>query len=100
MPKGYWIIHVDVKDTENYPKYLAQDALAFEKYKPKFLVRGGRCEGPEGDIRSRHVVVQFESYEQAVECYQSDEYQKAVTLRQAYSDSEVIIVEGIDERNW
>jgi len=95
MPKGYWIIHVDVTDADNYPKYLAQDALAFEKYDAKFHVRGGRCEGPEGPIRSRHVVIEFESFDRAMECYNSPEYQKAVTLRQAYSDSDVVIVEGV-----
>jgi uncharacterized protein (DUF1330 family) len=95
MPKGYWIIHVDVTDADNYPKYLAQDALAFEKYDAKFHVRGGRCEGPEGPIRSRHVVIEFESFERAMECYNSPEYQKAVTLRQAYSESDVVIVEGV-----
>ena len=95
MPKGYWIIHVDVTDADNYPKYLAQDALAFEKYDAKFHVRGGKCEGPEGPIRSRHVVIEFESHEQAMACYNSPEYQKAVTLRQAYSESDVVIVEGV-----
>ena len=95
MPKGYWIVHVDVTDADNYPKYLAQDALAFEKYEAKFHVRGGKCEGPEGPIRSRHVVIEFESYDRAMECYNSPEYQKAVTLRQAYSDSDVVIVEGV-----
>ncbi len=95
MPKGYWIIHVDVTDADNYPKYLAQDALAFEKYDAKFHVRGGRCEGPEGPIRSRHVVIEFESFDRAMECYNSPEYQKAVTLRQAYSESDVVIVEGV-----
>lgn len=95
MPKGYWIIHVDVTDADNYPKYLEQDALAFAKYEAKFHVRGGRCEGPEGPIRSRHVVIEFESFERAMECYNSPEYQKAVTLRQAYSESDVVIVEGV-----
>ena len=95
MPKGYWIIHVDVTDADNYPKYLAQDALAFEKYDAKFHVRGGRCEGPEGPIRARHVVIEFDSFDRAMECYNSPEYQKAVTLRQAYSESDVVIVEGV-----
>ncbi len=95
MPKGYWILHVDITDADNYPKYLAQDALAFEKYDAKFHVRGGKCEGPEGPIRSRHVVIEFESYESAMECYNSPEYQAAVKLRQASSDSEVVIVEGV-----
>lgn len=95
MPKGYWIVHVDVTDADNYPKYLAQDALAFEKYDATFHVRGGKCEGPEGTIRSRHVIIEFESYDRAMECYNSPEYQKAVKLRQAYSNSEIVIVEGV-----
>jgi len=95
MPKGYWIVHVDVTDADNYPKYLAQDALAFEKYDATFHVRGGQCEGPEGTIRSRHVIIEFDSYDRAMECYNSPEYQKAVKLRQAYSNSEIVIVEGV-----
>lgn len=95
MKKGYWILHVDVNDAENYPRYLAADALAFEKYDAKFHVRGGRSTGPEGPIRSRHVVIEFESYDKALECYNSPEYQAAVKLRQQYADSDVVIVEGV-----
>jgi len=96
MAKGYWIVHVDVTDAENYPQYLAQDKLAFDQFKPKMLVRGGQCVGPEGPIRARHVVLEFESYQQALDCYHSKDYQKAVPLRQAYSNSDVIIVEGTE----
>ena len=41
MPKGYWIVHVDVHDPEGYQKYVkANGALA--KYGARFLVRGGK----------------------------------------------------------
>ena len=96
MPKGYWIAHVAVTDAENYPKYVAAVAAAFEKYKPKYLVRGGRFEVPEGEMPSRNVVIEFESYAQAVECYHSPEYQAAAKLRQAYADSDFVIVEGYE----
>lgn len=95
-PKGYWIVHVDVTDAENYPQYLATDKVAFEKYGPKFLVRGGQCAGPEGPVRSRHIVLEFPSYQQALDVYHSPEYQKAVPLRQAFSNSEIVIVEGVE----
>ncbi len=94
MPKGYWIVHVDVTDPENYPQYVKLDTPVLEHFGGKFLVRGGQCEGPEGTIRSRHVVVEFDSYARALECYHSDGYQKAAKLRQAYSNSEIVIVEG------
>ncbi len=94
-PKGYWVVHVDVTNDERYPEYLAQDQLAFDKFKPTFLVRGGQCMGPEGPVRTRHVVVEFSSYQEAIDCYNSEEYQKAVELRQAFSNSEFLIVEGV-----
>lgn len=94
MPKGYWIVHVDVTNPENYPEYVKLDSPVIASFGGKFLVRGGQCEGPEGPIRSRHVVLEFESYARALECYNSPGYQEAAKLRQAYSDSEVVIVEG------
>ncbi|MGI9413986.1 MAG: DUF1330 domain-containing protein [Hyphomicrobiales bacterium] len=96
MPKGYWIVHVTVTDAENYPKYIAADALAFEKFDARFLVRGGQFDAVEGPARERHVVIEFESYQQALDCYNSPEYQAAAKLRQAYAESEVLVVEGQD----
>jgi len=96
MPKGYIIGHVTVTDPENYPKYIAADNPVFEAWDAKFLVRGGEFEGPEGPVRDRHVVIEFESYEKALACYHSPEYQAAAKLRQAYSDSEIMIVRGVD----
>jgi uncharacterized protein (DUF1330 family) len=95
VAKGYWIVHIDVTDQENYPKYLAADAVAFDKFNAVFLVRGGRYDAVEGQARTRHVVIEFSSYDQAVECYNSPEYQAAARLRQAYADSEVLILEGM-----
>lgn len=92
--RGYWIVHISVTDPTNYPKYLAADAAVFAKYDARFLVRGGRFEAMEGPARERHVVIEFESYETALACYRSSDYQAAARLRQAYAQSEVLIVEG------
>ncbi len=96
MPKGYWIAHVDVHNEENYPAYLEAAKPAYEKYGARFLVRGGACEGLEGAARGRHVVIEFESMEQALACYHSPEYQAAAKIRQANSDGEILIVEGVE----
>lgn len=93
--KGYWMAMVDVTDPDNYPRYVAANAAAFEKYGGKFLVRGGRNEQPETPAGSRHAVVEFESYEQALACYHSPEYQAALKLRQQYSTAHFVIVEGV-----
>ncbi len=94
MAKGYWVAHVTVTDPENYPRYVAANAAAFEKYGARFLVRGGRFEAPEGAAHERHVVIEFDSYEQALACYHSPEYAEAARLRQAYAESDLVIVEG------
>ncbi len=94
MPKGYWIAHNDVKDPEIYKQYLAKNAIAFEKYGGKFVVRGGKYETIQGNLRSRHVVVEFKDYETALACYHSPEYQEAAKIRLAASEGDLVIVEG------
>ncbi len=96
MAKGYWIGHVDVADPEAYKAYVQANAIPFAKYGAKFLVRGGKAEGPEGKLRARHVVIEFESYEKAVACYHSPEYQAAIKLRLPVSTGDIVIVEGYD----
>jgi len=97
MAKGYLIAHITVTDPENYPKYIKADTPVFEKWGAKFVVRGGDCTLVEGTTRERHVVIEFESYEKALACYNSPEYQAAAKLRQAYAQSEILVVEGIPE---
>ncbi len=94
MPKGYWIVHVNVNDAENYPEYVAATAPAMEKYGGTFLVRGGTSQVREGQSRDRHVVVEFESLARAIECYESQEYAPALALRNKYADTDLLIVEG------
>jgi uncharacterized protein (DUF1330 family) len=93
--KGYWIVFVDIHDPDNYPKYIAANAAAFEKYDGKFLIRGGRNEQPEEPAGQRHAVIEFQSYEQALACYHSPEYQEALKLRKQFSTARAVIVEGV-----
>src|SRR5262249_787793 len=79
--KGYWIAHVDVTDPEGYKNYQAPNAKPFGMYGGRFLVRGGRQEVTEGNARSRCVVLEFPSYEAALGCYRSPEYQAAKVVR-------------------
>jgi uncharacterized protein (DUF1330 family) len=41
------------------------------------------------------VVIEFDSYEQAVACYRSELYQEAKGHREGVARAEVIIVEGV-----
>lgn len=96
MPKGYWIARVDVADPERYKAYIAANAQPLKKYGAHFLVRSGRFENPEGLARSRNVVIEFPSYQAALDCYKSFEYQEAIKLRQAVSTGDFVIIEGYE----
>ncbi|MER8825129.1 DUF1330 domain-containing protein [Mesorhizobium sp. M0938] len=92
--KGYWMAMVDVRDPEIYKQYIEANAAAFAKYGAKFAVRAGRHANPEGPTGNRHVLVEFESYDKAIECYESPEYQEALKFRLAASTGHFVIVEG------
>ena len=95
MAKGYWIVHVTVRDMEPYAEYVALDTPLIEKFGGKFIVRGGQHAAPEGAQKDRHVVVEFPDYKTALECYHSEEYQQAAQIRKDHADSDVVIVEGV-----
>lgn len=96
MPKGYWIVRVDITDQEKYKAYIAANAGPFKKYGARFLVRAGRFENPEGTSRTRNAVIEFPNYEVAVECWHSPEYQQALKLRQPVSTADLVIIEGYE----
>ena len=81
LRRGYWIGHVDITDPEGYKPYMAANAAPFGKFGARFLVRGGTREVVEGKVRGRTVVIEFPSYQAALDCYHSPEYQAAKRLR-------------------
>lgn len=94
MSKAYWVAHVDVDDPQGYEAYRAANAVAFAKYGARFLVRGGAQQVVEGAMRSRTVVIEFDSLELAQACYHSPEYRAALALRAPVSRADVAIIEG------
>lgn len=96
MAKGYWIARVDVDDPEAYKAYVAANAAPLKRYGARFLVRAGTFENPEGASRQRNVVVEFPSYQAALDCWHSADYQAAVELRLPVSTVDMVVIEGYD----
>jgi uncharacterized protein (DUF1330 family) len=96
MAKGYWIAHVDVRNQDGYKNYVAMLPDIFRKFGGRYVTRGGKVEVVEGKARPRTVIIEFPSYEQALACYRSPEYGKAIALRQAAADADLIVIEGYD----
>ena len=96
MAKGYWIGRVDVNDDEGYKPYAAANPAIFKKYGARYVVRGGKFESKEGTARSRNVVIEFPSYQAALDCYNSPEYQANIKIRQTAAVAEIIVIEGYE----
>lgn len=93
MPTALWIAHVTVTDTEAYGRYAALAGPAIAKHGGAFLARGGRYQQLEGTDRPRNVVARFPSLEAAVACYESPEYQEALSHARGASERELMVVE-------
>lgn len=96
MPKGYWIVHLEVTDIEAYGTYRAFVQPFLEANQGRFVVRGGEQEVTEGNVKPRTVVVEFPSLADAKRAYHSAEYEEGKKLRTAISAADFAIVEGFD----
>lgn len=94
MPKGYIIGHIKVTNPDAYPEYVRRDTPILESFGAKFVVRGGQNEVKEGTAGDRHVVIEFPSYQDALNAYNDPEYQEVAEIRRASADSVIIVVEG------
>ena len=92
--KGYWIARGDVTDEALYLEYGKRAVPAIEKFGGRFIVRGGRTTTHEGRDYAINVVIEFDSYEQALACYDSPEYRESLAYAKRASDRELFIVEG------
>lgn len=96
MAKGYWVARVDVHNADAYKNYVAANGAAFAKYGGRFLIRGGSHENPVGTARSRNIVIEFPSYQAALDCWSSPEYQAARAKQEGGADMDLVIIEGYD----
>ena len=96
MPKAYWIARVTVTNPDQYKGYADMAPIAFKKYNARILARGGRHDNLEGEGRPRNVVIEFPSFDDAIACYKSAEYQAAKAKRAGAGIAEIVIVEGVE----
>ena len=92
---AYVIGEIEVKDAAAYDDYRQQVLATVQKFGGRFLARGGRAEALEGNAPPKRVVVlEFPSYERALEWYRSAEYAPLIELRQRASQGRLLLVEG------
>ncbi|MGY6694711.1 MAG: DUF1330 domain-containing protein [Roseinatronobacter sp.] len=91
-----WIAHVDVTDAEAYGEYARRATTAIAAHGGVFLARAGRYVQLEGRDRARNVVARFPSLEAAEACYNSAEYQEALSFARNAAERDLVIVEEVE----
>jgi uncharacterized protein (DUF1330 family) len=71
-----------------------QDVL--RRFGGRYVIRAGRSETMEGELRSRLVAIEFKDHETALACYRSPEYGRVKKLREHCAQADLVVVEGYD----
>ena len=95
MSKGYWVVKANIEDSEEYSKYIEKATLVVDNFNGNFLIRGGEQTDKENKGFERTVVVEFCSYKEALDCYESAEYQTALNHVKSSANRIFTVVEGI-----
>jgi uncharacterized protein (DUF1330 family) len=93
--KGYVVcVYKNISNEDKLEEYAIKARAAVEKYKGKFLIRGGRSTSNEGEKSPRTVVIEFPSYNEANKFYNSKEYQEAHSILKGYAERQHQTIEG------
>ena len=96
MAAGYVIAQLKVTNSEKYKDYVEKVSDVVKKYGGEYLARGGEHQVVEGeDNFPRIVIIKFQTYEKALEWYNSEDYKPVKDIRLANSEGSNIIVKGI-----
>jgi len=97
MP-AYWVARSRIDDPVQYKQYTDLVPGIIARHGGKVLARGGKFRVMEGpDTFRRFVVIEFPTFEQAVACFESKEYQDAAAHRKDGGGIvENVIVDGGD----
>jgi len=95
MKKGYWIsLYFQVNNQDTLKKYAETVTPIIKSFGGIPLVRGGKYQTYDGDEFIRTVVWEFPSYEKAIECHKSREYQAGWSIAKDTTSRHMQIVEG------
>ena len=97
MKKGYWIsLYSKVENQENLKKYSEAVIPIIKSFGGVPLIRGGKYQTYNGEDFIRTVVWEFPSYEKAIECHDSAEYQAGWGLAKDTTIRHMQVIEGFN----
>ena len=96
MPKGYLVANIRVKDKDKFAAFSGMAAPVIKAHGGKVLARGPGAERREGSVEGIVMMIEFESIDTARTFYLSDAYQAAKAVRDACSETDLMIIEGTE----
>ncbi|WP_069766977.1 DUF1330 domain-containing protein [Streptomyces sp. LUP30] len=97
MPKGYWVsVYRTISDPEKLAAYDRLAGPAVRAGGGRVLARGSRVVAHDAGIAERTILIEFDSFEQAVAARESAAYQEALVVLSDAVERDFRIVEGID----
>ncbi|MDX6283634.1 MAG: hypothetical protein QOH03_4705 [Kribbellaceae bacterium] len=97
MPKGYWVsVYRTISDPEKLAAYNELARAAVQAFGGRTLIRGGRVVAYDAGLAERTILVEFDSFEQAVAARESAAYKEALAALSDGVERDFRIVEGTD----
>ncbi|MFF4849565.1 DUF1330 domain-containing protein [Streptomyces sp. NPDC001194] len=97
MPKGYWVsVYRTISDPEKLAAYNKLAGPAVQAGGGRLLARDGRVVAYDAGLAERTILIEFDSFEQAVAARESAAYQEALAALSDGVERDFRIVEGID----
>ncbi|WP_042423795.1 DUF1330 domain-containing protein [Streptacidiphilus anmyonensis] len=97
MAKGYWVsVYRNIKDPEKLAAYNKLAGPAVRAGGGRLLARDGRVVAHDAGIAERTILIEFDSFEQAVAARASAAYQEALAVLADGVERDFRIIEGLD----
>ena len=95
--KAYWIaLYKKIDNRKDLKDYSIKVTPVIKSFGGKPLVRGGEYKCLEGEDFSRTVIWEFPSYEAAIKCHESKEYQEGWALAMNTTERNLQIIKGFN----
>ena len=96
MPKGYMLsAHRSSADHKKRDAYIKLALPALQKSGGKIIASTDDIIIKENGVKERTVLIEFESFDQAIKTYESEDYQEALKALDGGADRDFRIFEGL-----
>jgi uncharacterized protein (DUF1330 family) len=97
VAKGYWVsVYRTISDPAKLAAYDKLARAAVQAGGGRVLSRGARVVAHDAGIAERTILIEFDSFEQAVAARESEAYQEALAALSDGVERDFRIVEGLD----